>query len=68
MSTGDMRLDGSFGGLIQTNGTGSILVGNGAKLETTTQIGAIGALIDYYNAGATVHTIPAQIYSPVEEH
>lgn len=63
---GDMRLDGSFGGLIQTNGTGSILVGNGAKLETTTQIGAIGALIGYYNAGATVHTIPAQIYSPVE--
>ena len=65
---GTMKLDGNLGGLVQTGGTGTIQIGTNAGLSTVTQVGSIGtgsAIKTYYNAGATVHTIPAQVYDPV---
>ena len=60
-----------FGGIVQTGGSGSITVDANATLSTTTQIGAVGRWYyndltykDYEHAGATVHTLSAQVFDP----
>ena len=67
---GTMNINGGFGGLVQSNSnTGKIVVGSSATLTTQTQIGGagywqytfMGLGYMYELAGATVHTLPAQV-------
>lgn len=60
---------GKFGGVVQTNGTGTLIVDRGVTTSCSTQVGMIGTaklknIITYKHAGATVRTLDAQVFDP----
>lgn len=59
----------SFGGVVQTNGTGMLIVDSGVTTSCATQVGMIGSaslegVLTYKHAGATVRTLDAQVFDP----
>lgn len=59
----------SFGGVVQTNGKGTLIVDSGVTTSCATQVGMIGSaslegVLTYKHAGATVRTLDAQVFDP----
>lgn len=60
---------GKFGGVVQTNGTGTLIMDSGVTTSCATQVGMIGSaslegVLTYKHAGATVRTLDAQVFDP----
>lgn len=68
---GSLIINGGFGGVVQTNGTGSINTAGMTQTSETVQISGVGhcsvdfafiSLKDYYLTGASVRTLDAEIF------